>query len=732
MSEHSISLLQKNLAAFLLLLFLTPFAHSLSPTLFIVGQPVYLCYLPYGLAVAAVYIFGRAAVAPLCLAFFITFSLIFNAPLPALAFTLALLMPIIACCWLARRWLGRRWRYSPGHQGLGVRLGVINTLAPLLTLLLLTLFAPLVVTLPGTLDGYFSLAWNMFSVLRLQNLILSAVLFTIFFYFPLRMLAHPRYARTFCRLCWRSLNAPGNRLRALLWSGLLILLLTLFCSSFHYWLISSYLVPLVFVLFTWGIMRFTPQLVIWLWSASCLLLMRYNFDVLPIGSIFAATFLSSALIAFTISLLYIAASYWRSRRLQQTALSLSLSDPIVHRPNLRALANALKQQQSGVLCYLHLHHLKLLGCHYGLLMHTYSKRCIIDEIATQLRPDEGAYQITGDGLMLLLQGEDEEIVARLTQLRAHLKTRQILWHNQPIDIDYAFAAGRFNAEGSQLYHLAAQLSYLAEQALLSGGVTLLDSDNVHLIGQFSERVLLLQKIKQALAQRNISLFAQPIVACQGEQRYYEVLARLRSDETLIMPDRFMPLIDEFHLSVAFDQLVVEETVAFIYRRRQAKRALPCLGINLLPATLTEPGIAEVFMAAFRRFDVPTDTVIFEVTEAQALMDNPLADAALAALRQAGFRIAIDDFGAGFANYERVKHLNADVIKIDGLFVRNSLNDKLDRIIIKSICDIAREKGVSVVAEYVETEAQRTLLASLGVDYIQGWLTGQPAPLETLP
>jgi len=125
-------------------------------------------------------------------------------------------------------------------------------------------------------------------------------------------------------------------------------------------------------------------------------------------------------------------------------------------------------------------------------------------------------------------------------------------------------------------------------------------------------------------------------------------------------------------------------------------------------------------------------VIFEVTEAQALMDNPLADAAIAALRQAGFRIAIDDFGTGFANYERVKRLSADIIKIDGLFVKNSLNDKLDRIIIKSICDIAREKGVSVVAEYVETEAQRALLGSLGVDYIQGWLTGQPAPFDALP
>ena len=151
----------------------------------------------------------------------------------------------------------------------------------------------------------------------------------------------------------------------------------------------------------------------------------------------------------------------------------------------------------------------------------------------------------------------------------------------------------------------------------------------------------------------------------------------------------------------------------------------------MPVTLTEPNIADTFIALFRQFAVPPEAVIFEVTEEQTFINNQLAHEAIMALRQAGFRIALDDFGSGFANYERVKDLNADIIKIDGLFVKNSLTDKLDRIIIKPICDVAREKGVSVVAEYVETEAQRALLGSLGVDYIQGWLTGQPARLETI-
>ncbi|GLR07849.1 hypothetical protein COO59_10555 [Mixta theicola] len=729
MSVHSINLLKKNLTAFGLLIFFMPFAHFLSPTYLVADRIVYLCYLPYGLAIATIYIFGRSAVVPLYLTFFITFQLCFSIFSLAIALTFAFLTPLFVCCWLTRRWIGRRWRYNLSNQGLGIRLLLLNTLAPTLTMLLLAGFGrqlPAIAEMPGS---YFAGRLDMFSVLSLQNLILSAVLFTVLFYFPLRMLAQPRSGFTFYRLCCARLALHEDRLHAFLWGGLLAALMLLLCFPVRHMLISSYLVPLVFVIFTYGIMRFTSRGVLWLWALCCLLLMRFNLDVLPVNSIFSATFLSSAFIAFTISLLHIAAGYWKSRRLQQIALTLAVTDPMVQRLNLRALQKKLKQHASGTLCYLYLHQLKFLGCHYGLMMHTYSKRCIIDEIGTQLQANEGVYQITGDGVMLLLQGEG--ISERLAQLRVRLKQQQIFWYNQPIDIDYAFAAGKFTAENSNLYCLAGQLSYLAEQALMVGGVTLLDDDNSRLIGQVSARVLLLREIKQALAQRDIVLFAQPVVSCKEERHYYEVLARLRSSDEIIMPDRFMPLIAEFRLSAQFDRLVVEKTVEFIHQRQRANNPPPRLAINLLPMTLTDPGIVNDIIALFQRFSVLSEAVIFEVTEEQGLINNPQANGAIVALRQAGFRIAIDDFGTGFANYERVKHLSADIIKIDGLFVKNSLNDNIDRIIIKSICAIAREKRVSVVAEYVETEAQKQLLTELGVDYIQGWLTGQPAPLVSI-
>ncbi|SUX84633.1 signal transduction protein [Citrobacter koseri] len=99
------------------------------------------------------------------------------------------------------------------------------------------------------------------------------------------------------------------------------------------------------------------------------------------------------------------------------------------------------------------------------------------------------------------------------------------------------------------------------------------------------------------------------------------------------------------------------------------------------------------------------------------------------LRNFGFRIAIDDFGTGYANYERLKRLRADIIKIDGCFIKDIMTDSLDAMIVKSITDLAKAKSLCVVAEFVETPEQRELLLSLGVNYLQGYLIGRPRPLE---
>ena len=94
-------------------------------------------------------------------------------------------------------------------------------------------------------------------------------------------------------------------------------------------------------------------------------------------------------------------------------------------------------------------------------------------------------------------------------------------------------------------------------------------------------------------------------------------------------------------------------------------------------------------------------------------------------------MAIDDFGTGYASYARLKHICADILKIDGSFIRNIATSSLDYQIVSSICHLARMKKMRVVAEYVENEEIRAAAIALGIDYLQGYAIGKPAPLEEL-
>ncbi|EFN8391297.1 TPA: EAL domain-containing protein, partial [Escherichia coli] len=98
------------------------------------------------------------------------------------------------------------------------------------------------------------------------------------------------------------------------------------------------------------------------------------------------------------------------------------------------------------------------------------------------------------------------------------------------------------------------------------------------------------------------------------------------------------------------------------------------------------------------------------------------------LQELGCQIAIDDFGTGYASYARLKNVNADLLKIDGSFIRNIVSNSLDYQIVASICHLARMKKMLVVAEYVENEEIREAVLSLGIDYMQGYLIGKPQPL----
>ncbi len=193
-----------------------------------------------------------------------------------------------------------------------------------------------------------------------------------------------------------------------------------------------------------------------------------------------------------------------------------------------------------------------------------------------------------------------------------------------------------------------QLSWLSEQAGSERRVLALDEEQDLVVDQTTEQVRLLMRVKQVLKDRALMLYAQPIQNPEGEG-YHEILTRMRCGDSVIMPDRFIPLIVQFNLSQRFDMLVLETLFSMLHKHPGQR-----FSVNLLPATLMQKNSAGQIIALFQRYSVSPELITIEVTEEQAFSNADTSRQNLEALRAFGCAIAIDDFGTGYANYERLE------------------------------------------------------------------------------
>jgi Amt family ammonium transporter len=142
-------------------------------------------------------------------------------------------------------------------------------------------------------------------------------------------------------------------------------------------------------------------------------------------------------------------------------------------------------------------------------------------------------------------------------------------------------------------------------------------------------------------------------------------------------------------------------------------------------TIGDLGFVDFVREKLASSGAPAACIYFEITETAVVADPDAAVEFMALLGKLGCRFALDDFGSGSASYGQLKQLPVHLIKIDGQFVDNILDNALDQAIVRSTCEVARALNLPIVAEFVENAAQMALLKELGVDYVQGYAIDRP-------
>ena len=212
---------------------------------------------------------------------------------------------------------------------------------------------------------------------------------------------------------------------------------------------------------------------------------------------------------------------------------------------------------------------------------------------------------------------------------------------------------------------------------------------------------------------------------------YEILVRMRDPAgELIPPYQFLPLAENYNLMVDLDIHNLDAYFNFVQAHPEHLKTLSFVNINLGGETLIHPKFKKYILK--RLEDAPSfpwHKIVLEVTEQSSVGSMQLAKEFIEVLQEKGMRVALDDFGTGYASFEYLKHMPFDVVKIDGAFIQDILDNEIDHQITKNLATIAKLRHQEVIAEFVDSQAIVDELVALNVDYGQGFYLGKPRPLE---
>lgn len=242
-----------------------------------------------------------------------------------------------------------------------------------------------------------------------------------------------------------------------------------------------------------------------------------------------------------------------------------------------------------------------------------------------------------------------------------------------------------------------------------------------------------RELAEAARGEGLVLYAQPIAdAGDGGVVGHELLVRWQHPRRgLLLPEAFIPLAEANGLIVEIDRWVVGRAIDHLRRwRRRGYRGM--LAVNVSVRSLEDASFVEELLDRVKTCREVRGHLVLERTETAETLCPTGVRKALARLRSAGVKVALDDFGAGHTSYEQLVGQSFDVLKVDRALLADIHRDRGAQTVVRSLLHMARSLGVTLVAEGVESEGQRAWLAAEGGMLVQGYAFGRPAPLPVAP
>lgn len=415
---------------------------------------------------------------------------------------------------------------------------------------------------------------------------------------------------------------------------------------------------------------------------------------------------------------------------------LAFTDPLTGLANRRrlydlgdiALAKSRGNQKYPVLLFLDLDRFKTVNDTLGHDAGDELLRQVAHELRSCIRADDLLARLGGDEFAVLLHHSDIKQALTVADHILERLDRPFLLNEHVVYLGGSIGIAIANTDYLQFSILLTQADIAMYRAKAAGGGVEVYDPTLNPIGQ--DQIQLESELRLALATNELTLYYQPICDINTEQVVgIEALLRWpHPEQGLLFPDAFLPLAEEIGLMKELDRWVLETALAQI---RDWNSSFPGLyiAINLSASSLRDPNLVTDVARLLSTTKVSAEHVILELTEYTALRDQTMTQQTLTELKRLGVRIALDNFGSGYASLTSLQQLPVDILKINRTFMSGIGLAPRDESVVRALLTLGEGLALTVVVEGVERTEQLNWLRNIGCHQVQGYLTGQPVPAE---
>jgi diguanylate cyclase (GGDEF)-like protein/PAS domain S-box-containing protein len=424
------------------------------------------------------------------------------------------------------------------------------------------------------------------------------------------------------------------------------------------------------------------------------------------------------------------------RAFQDELTRRALHDELTGLPNRRLLQERLDHavaRSSGTglqhgLLFLDLDRFKLVNDSYGHLVGDKLLIQVANRLTRALSPGDSVARMSGDEFVILV--EDANEIERVTSVAERI----LLTLQEPFEVEghHIFMSASIGVglthqdqRRDEVFAMVDAAAYAAKAAGRNCYCVSTDAS----VNETRARLDLEVRLRRGLDEDELELHYQPIVTTEtGDIVGVEALVRWQSPTRGMMwPMQFVPLAEETGLIVPMGRWVLEESCRTLHEwtTRYPERPPLTVSVNLSALQFAQHRLTENVAETLEFTGLPASQLCLEITETVLMGDTAATQATLDSLHELGVRVAIDDFGTGYSSLSYLKRFSIDVVKLDRSFIEGLVSDPVDAEIAAAVLRLSAALNINTVAEGVETEAQRRMLAQMGCPLMQGFLTARP-------